>query len=67
MPTFTIGEEVLYDDVRFVIAGTRGNAASPRYRLLATRPEGARIVWATEDEIHKIRAYTEPRDDTGRA
>ena len=66
MPTFTIGEEVLYDDVRYVIAGTRGEGTR-RYRLLATLPEGARIVWATEDEIHKIRAYTEPRDDTGRS
>lgn len=66
MPTFTIGEEVIYDDVRYVIAGIRGEAAT-RYRLLATRPEGVRFVWATHDEIEKIRAYTDPRDDTARA
>lgn len=65
MTTFTIGEEVLYDDVRFVIAGKREDGPT-RFRLLATRPEGARIVWATENEIQKMRAYTEPHDDTGR-
>jgi hypothetical protein len=65
MATFTIGEEVMYDEIRFVIAGKREDGPT-RYRLLATRPEGARIVWATEGEIGKMRAYTEPRDDTGR-
>lgn len=65
MPTFTIGEEVLHDDVRYVIAGIRGEG-EPRFRLLATRPEGTRFMWATKDEIQKIAAYTEPRDDTGR-
>lgn len=66
MPIFTIGEEVLYDDIRYVVSVVRGNGAK-RYRLLATRPDGARIVWATEDQIEKIRSYTEPRDDTARA
>lgn len=66
MPTFTIGEEVIHEDVRYVVAGIRGEGV-PRFRLLATRPEGVRIVWATQNEIEKIRAYTEPRDDTARA
>ena len=66
MATFTIGEEVLYDDVRWVVAGMRGDGTK-RYRLLATRPEGARITWATHDDLLKIESYTRPRDDTGRA
>lgn len=63
MATFTIGEEVHYDEVRWVIAGMRENGAK-RYRLLATLPEGARITWAVHDDLQKIRSYTEPRDDT---
>lgn len=65
MATFTIGEEVLYDDVRWVIAGTKGDGAK-RYRLLATRPEGARITWVAHDDLQKIQSYTEPKDDTAR-
>ena len=65
MVTFTIGEEVLYDDIRWVIAGMKGDDAK-RYRLLATRPEGARITWATHDDLQKISSYTEPKDDTAR-
>ena len=65
MPSFTIGEEVLYEGRRFVI--TTASADPPyRYRLVATTPEGARITWARADELRNIRSYTEPVDDTAR-
>jgi hypothetical protein len=61
--TFTHGEEVLVDDVRYVISGIEGRPPT-RYRLLATTPRGPSIVWATAGELRKIDAYTRPRDDT---
>lgn len=63
--TFTIGEEVMYDDERFVIAGL--SAGEPvRYRLLATTPSGARVVWARPEDLGKMLTYTRPNDDTAR-
>lgn len=60
--TFTVGEEVLYDDERFVIAGI--SITPPYYyRLLATGKRGAKVVWAVEKELEKIRAYTESKRD----
>ena len=66
MATFTIGEEIIYDDMRFVVAGIQGDDPV-RYRLLATTEEGARIVWARHGDLQKIRSYTEPKDDTAAA
>lgn len=62
---FSIGEEVLYEGERFVIAGTR--AGPYPYRLLATRSSGTRIVWAAPSQMAPMRAYTDPRDDTARS
>lgn len=60
-----VGEEVLYDDERYVI--DRIDPSQPYgYRLLAVSPKGARIVWATEKELAKIRSYTTPVRDTTR-
>ena len=61
--TFTMGEEVLYDGDRYVIWGMEAN----RYRLLATTKQGAKIVWASQKDVEKIRKYTEPRNDTAKA
>jgi hypothetical protein len=61
--TFTHGEEVLVDDVRYVISGIEGSPPT-RYRLLATTPRGPSIVWASASDLRKIDAYTRPRDDT---
>ena len=62
MTTFTVGEEVLYDDERFVIAGI-SDARPYQYRLLATTKRGTKFVWANEKDLEKIRAYTESRSD----
>lgn len=61
--TFTQGEEVLVDDVRYVISGIEGRPPT-RYRLLATTPQGPAIVWAAAGDLRKIDAYTRSRDDT---
>jgi hypothetical protein len=62
MPTYTIGEEVLFDDERFVVSSI--DADGQRYRLLATTPAGARVVWARHHDLHKMTRYTKPTDDT---
>lgn len=60
---FTVGEEVLVDAVRYVVSTIEGDPPT-RYRLLATTPDGARILWATPSEVRKMAAYVRPRDDT---
>jgi len=65
MASFTVGEEVLYEGRRYVIS-TAPAQAPYRYRLLATTPAGARMVWARAEELHKMETYTRPRDDTQR-
>ena len=65
-PAFMVGEEVLYDDERYVIAGRRDGPYG--YRLLASRGRvnaPAKIVWAAEADLCPLRAYTDARDDTG--
>ena len=61
--TFTHGEEVLVDDVRYVISGIEG-VPPTRYRLLATTPRGPSIGWAAAADLRKSDADTRPRDDT---
>jgi len=63
MSRFHVGEEVRYDGEVFVIAGRNGEEV-PRYRLLASRPEGTRFVIAHEEELEKIASYLTARDDT---
>lgn len=62
MPTFTVGEEVLFEDERFVIAAIEPGGS--RYRLLTTTAAGARIVWAPPAKLQKMTRYTLPKDDT---
>lgn len=62
MHTFTVGEEVLFDDERYVVSTI--DRADGRYRLLATTPDGARVVWAPGARLRKMERYTLARDDT---
>ncbi len=63
MMAFRVGEEVLFNGDRYVIAET-DDAVPYRYRLLATTHARARFVWANESGLTSIIGYTEPRDDT---
>ncbi len=62
MPTFTVGEEVLFEDERYVISTIE--PATGRYRLLATTPSGARMVWVPHAKLRKMTRYTVANDDT---
>lgn len=61
---FDIGAEVLYDEVRYVVAGYDEARVTP-YRLLASDTTGAKVVWASEAELLAIASYVTPRLDTG--
>jgi hypothetical protein len=62
---FTHGEEVLMEGERFVIAAIEGDPPQ-RYRLLASGPNGPRVVWAPARALRKIDRYTRSHDDTDR-
>ncbi len=64
--TFTVGEEVLVDDRRYVVSAIEGSPPT-RFRVLATSPEGATVRWVAPSELRKIDAYTRPNDDTDRS
>lgn len=61
--TFTVGEEVLVEDVRYVVSSIEGDPPT-RFRLLATTPDGARVLWAAPSQLRKLTVYVRPRDDT---
>lgn len=61
--SFTVGEEVLVDGLRYVISFIEGDPPH-RYRLLASTRDGVQVLWAAPDRLQKISAYTRPRDDT---
>ena len=63
-PVYNVGEEVLFADERYVIAGL-SDGPTYRYRLLATGPQGARVAWAQPQDLARLSRYTDPRDDTG--
>jgi hypothetical protein len=64
MATFTVGEEVLFEDERYVVSSI--DASTGRCRLLASTPAGARVVWAPQHRLGKMTRYTLPIDDTQR-
>lgn len=64
MATFTVGEEVLFEDERYVVSVI--DAEGDRYRLLATTPDGTRFRWVRHAQLQKIARYVVPKDDTRR-
>jgi hypothetical protein len=60
---FSIGEEVIHKNERFIITGTSASAPL-RYRLLTTGKQGVRFVWANPNVIEKIKSYTSAVEDT---
>ena len=63
---FSIGEEVIHKNERFIVAGTSASAPL-RYRLINTGKQGARFVWANPNVIEKMKRYTEAVQDTDTA
>ena len=64
-PRYTVGEEVLYQGRRYVIAGIGPGAYG--FRLLAAssrHADDAAIVHAAESELEPIESYVRPRDDS---
>jgi len=65
-PTFKVGEEVLYDGRRYVIAGRRSGPYGVRLLAASDRHErDAGIVWAPESGLSKLESYLRSREDTG--
>lgn len=64
MPTYTVGEEVLFEDRRYVVSMIDTDGG--RYRLLATTPAGAHVRWARHGQLQKMARYLHPKDDTDR-
>ncbi|CAN5786884.1 hypothetical protein BH23DEI1_BH23DEI1_00320 [soil metagenome] len=62
-PTFTVGEEVHFEELRYVVSSLDGG----RVRLLASTPVGARFAWTTPDRLEKIDAYTRSGSEGPRA
>lgn len=61
-----VGEEVLYQGRRYVIAGRRPGPYG--VRLLSASDRHARdadIVWTAESGLSKLDSYLRSRDDTG--
>ena len=65
MADFTVGEEVMFDEERYVVAGI-SDEKPKRYRLLATSKEGAKFVWVDESELEPMNSYLNPNDDTAK-
>ncbi|MCA9838134.1 MAG: hypothetical protein KC422_14545 [Trueperaceae bacterium] len=63
--SFSIGEEVIFEEERYVISEISKNEPR-RFRLLASTSKGARVEWARENDIVKISRYTTPYDDTAK-
>ncbi len=60
-----VGEEVLYQGRRYVIAGRRPGPYGFRLLAASGRHQGeAGIVWASAAELDAIDSYTRPRHDT---
>lgn len=62
--SFAIGEEVIYDEERYIVAGYEAARVTP-YRLLATSSQGVKVVWSTEAELQPVARYFTPNLDTG--
>ncbi|MEX2542504.1 MAG: hypothetical protein WD314_11875 [Trueperaceae bacterium] len=65
MRTYQVGEEVRFDGEVYVVSA-RSRQAPFRYRLLASKPDGTRFVWADERELSAMESYLRAFDDTRR-
>ena len=65
MADYTVGEEVMFDEERYVVASISEDDPK-RCRLLATSKKGAKFVWANLDELEPMNSYLDPNDDTAK-
>lgn len=65
MADFTVGEEVMFDEERYVVASISDDEPK-RYRLLATGKKGAKFVWAGVEDLEPMTSYLDPNDDTAK-
>ena len=63
---YDVGEEVMYDEERYIISQIDEGRSSP-YRLLAGSDKGGRIVWAREKDLERIKKYITAVHDSGQA
>ncbi len=63
---YDVGEEVLYDEERYIISQIDEGRSSP-YKLLAGSDRGGRIVWAREKDLERIKKYITAVHDSGQA
>jgi hypothetical protein len=64
-PKFTVGEEVLYQGRRYVIAGIGPGTYGFRLLAAASRQgDEAAIVHAAEADLETLESYLRARDDT---
>jgi len=63
---YDVGEEVMYDEERYIISQIDEGRSSP-YKLLAGSDRGGRIVWAREKDLERIKTYITAVHDSGQA
>lgn len=63
---YDVGEEVMYDEDRYIISQIDEGRSSP-YKLLAGSDRGGRIVWAREKDLERIKKYITAVHDSGQA
>lgn len=63
---FDVGEEVIYEEDRYIISQIVADRSSP-YKLLAGSDRGGRIVWAREKDLERIKKYITAVHDSGQA
>ena len=62
---FSVGEEVLYDEERYIISAISAERKLAPYRLLACQARGTSLIWAPYASLMRIDPYLQPRFDTG--
>lgn len=64
-PRYTVGEEVLYQDRRYVIAGIGPGTYGIRLLAASSRhDQDSAIVHASEADLRPMERYVAPHDDT---
>ncbi len=63
---YDVGEEVIYDEERYIISQIDQGRSSP-YKLISSTNKGSRIVWAREKDLERMERYITAVHDSGQA